>query len=178
MSAIFLTIKKNFHSRGTSLVEMILYLVLLTLVTGVIVQMLIAVGGVYRNIKLTREIESSGVIAMESMLREIRNSSSVVSGESFLGTSPGIITVSGTDESLNSYKIAFSVSSGALQISKNSETPVAITSSGSIVSYLLFTHVINANSEGVRIELEVSGTVGSVSKSEKFYGFTVLRGSY
>ena len=153
-------------------------MVLLTLVTGVIVQMLIAVGGVYKNIKLTREIESSGTIAMESMLREIRNSSSVVTGESVLGTNPGTIVVSGTDESLNPYKIAFSVSLGTLQISKNSETPVAVTSSGGAVSHLLFTHITNANSEGVRIELEVSGTVGTVSKSEKFYGFTVLRGSY
>lgn len=178
MSAIFLTIKKHFHNRGFSLVEMILYVVLLTLFMVVVVQMLIGVSGVYRNIKLTRELESSGTIAMEQMLREIRNASSVVSGESTLGTSPGAIVVSGTDESQNPYKASFSVASGVLQISKNGETPAAVTSSGSTLSYLLFTHVATSTSEGVRIEMEVSGTAGSVSKSERFYGFTVLRGSY
>lgn len=177
MSATFLTIKKN-RNRGTSLVEMVLYIVLLTLVTGIIVQMLVAMGGVYRNIKLTRELESSGTIAMEQMLREIRNSSSVVVGGSVLGASPGTLVISGTDESQNSYQVAFSVESGTLQISKNGETPTALTSSPVSVSYLMFNRVANTNSEGVRVELEVSGNAGSVSKSQKFYGFAVLRGSY
>lgn len=177
MSATFLTIKNN-KNRGTSLVEMVLYIVLLTLVTGIIIQMLVAVGGVYRNIKLTRELESSGTIAMERMLREIRNASGVDVGSSSIGTSPGVLAISGVDESSNSYNIKFNISSGVLQISKNSETPVALTSSPTTISYLLFNHITNTNSEGVRIELEVFGTVGSVSKTEKFYGFAVLRGSY
>lgn len=174
MSATFLTIK----NKGTSLVEVILYVVLLTLVTGIIIQMLIAVGGVYKNIKLTRELESSGAISMERMLREIRNSSSVVVSESTLGATPGILVVSGIDEDSNFYQIKFNVASEALQISKDSEAPTALTSSPISVSRLIFSHITNTNSQGVRVELEVSGTVGVVSKSEKFYGFAVLRGSY
>jgi len=178
MSPISLTTKKFSLNRGTSLVEMIIYIVLLTLVLGIIVQMLIAIGGVYRNIKLTRELESSGTIAMESMLREARNASSVVVGQSILGSSPGVLVIFGTDEISNPYEIRFDTSSGILRISKDGETPAALTSSSSLVSYLLFTHVTNVNSEGVRIELEMTGTAGPISKSEKFYGFTVLRGSY
>ena len=184
MSAIFLAIKKLFYKRGpstqtgVSLVEMILYVVLLVIVMSVIVQSLVAVGRVYRSIMLTRELESSGTIAMEQMLREIRNASSLVLGESVIGTSPGAIAVSGVDESLNPYETKFDLVSGVLQISKNSETPASITSSPVSVSYLLFTRVATSTSEGVRIELEVSGTAGSISKSERFYGFTVLRGSY
>ncbi|MFH0804482.1 MAG: hypothetical protein V1896_02685 [Candidatus Zambryskibacteria bacterium] len=178
MSAISLTIKKPFYNRGVSLVEMILYIVLMTLVMGIIVQMLISISGIYRDIKLTRELESSGTVAMESMLREIRNASSVVLGESILGVSPGAIVVLSVDEDLNSYEMAFDAAEGTLRISKDSETPVALTSSSGVVSYLVFTRVTNANSEGVRIELEISGTAGSVSKSERFYGFAVLRGSY
>lgn len=177
MSATFLTIKKS-GKAGFSLVETILYMALLVLVMGVIVQMIIAIGGVYRNIKLTRELESSGAIAMENMLREIRNASSVLVNESVLGVNPGTLTVSGTDENLNSYKTTFSFSAGKILVSKNGDTPVALTSSSGSISYLLFTHITNDNSEGVRVEMEVSGSSGSVSTSERFYGFAVLRGSY
>jgi Tfp pilus assembly protein PilW len=181
MSATFLTIKKKGlpAQSGFTLVETIIYVVLMTLVMGVIVQMLIAIGGIYRGIKLESELENSGTIAMETMLREIRNASNVSVSESVLGVSPGTLTISGIDENSNPYKVAFNTSAGgAIMVSKNGAAPVALTSSSGAVSYLLFTRITNANSEGVRIELEMSGSSGTASKSERFYGFTVLRGSY
>ena len=180
MLATFLTTKKSkcTHAQaGVTLVEMILYVVLLVFVMSIIVQMLVSIGGVYRSIKITREIESSGAIAMEQMLREIRNASMVEITGSVLGTSLGALTISGTDESSNPYKTNFSVNSGVLQISKNDGVPVSLTSSPVVVSYLLFNRVATSTSEGVRVEMEVTG-VGPVSRSERFYGFTVIRGSY
>lgn len=177
MSAIFLTTKKSSRA-GVTLVEMVIYVLLLTFITGIIVQMLVAVGGVYRNIKLTRELESSGTIVMENILRESRNASSVVVDDSVLGTSPGILKIAGIDESGANYTIVYDVFSAAVRISKDGEPPVALTSSSITVSSLIFRNVNSGNSEGVRIELEVSEVAGLVSKSKKFYGFTVLRGSY
>lgn len=178
MSATFLTIKKPVSGRGFTLIETLLYMVLLALVMSVIVQILISIGGIYRNIKLTRELESSSTIAMENMLREIRNASSVVINDSVLGVNPGVLTIVGVDEDLNPYLITYRVSSGVIEVSKDGGAPEAITSSSGSVSYLSFTRVVNDNSEGVRIELEMSGILNSVSKSERFYGFSVLRGSY
>ncbi|PIR39969.1 MAG: hypothetical protein COV33_02335 [Candidatus Zambryskibacteria bacterium CG10_big_fil_rev_8_21_14_0_10_34_34] len=178
MLAIFLTIKKHINNRGISLIETVLYITLLLLIMGVVIQILVSMGGVYKNIKLTRELESSGAIAMESMLRDIRNAKSVVVGSSVLGTSPGVLKLFGIDEFLNVYDVIYDGTSGSILISKNSATPTALTSSSVEVSNLIFTYVSNANSEGVRIELEVSGTIGAVSKNKHFYGFAVLRGSY
>jgi Tfp pilus assembly protein PilW len=176
MSATFFKIKKR--EAGTTLVEMVIYLGLLVLVVGIIIEMLIASSGVYRNLKLSRDLESSGTIAMESVLREIRNASGVRTGDSILGSSPGALYLSGTDEDSNPYDIAFTVDSGALKISKNGETPVSLTSFPVSVNYLLFTRLTSVNSEAVRVELELSGSAGGISKSEHFYGFAVLRGSY
>jgi len=176
MSATFLKIKKN--NGGITLVETILYMVVLIFVMGVIVQMLVTIGGIYRGIKITRELESSGTIVMERMLREIRNASSVIANESTIGTSLGILTVSGIGEDSNPYKISFNVSDGAIQISENGGPPTALTSSSGMTSYLLFKRITNDNSEGVKIELEMSDTSGSALRSERFYGFAVLRGSY
>lgn len=160
------------------MIETVLYIVLLVFVMGVIVQTLVAMTGVYRNIKLTHELESSGTIAMESMLREIRNASHVAVSGSILSSSLGQLSISGTDQSGISYVITFDVSAGTIRISKDGSEPVALTSLSGTVTYLAFTHLINPNSEAVRIELQMSGTAGAAAKTERFYGFTVLRGSY
>lgn len=178
MSQIYSTIKKSIKSRGITLVETIFYIFVLVVITSIIVQMLVGIGGMYRNIKITRELESSGTIAMESMLREIRNASTVVTAGSTFEQNPGTLKISGFDESSNPYNVTFNTSSGLIQISRNGDPFVPITSSSGSVSYLVFTHLVGPNSEGVRIELEMSGTFGAVSKSERFYGFAILRGSY
>lgn len=178
MSAIFLTTKKQKINRGISLIETILYMVILTLMINTVVQMFIAIGGIYRNIATTRELESSGTIVMENMLREIRNASSVNVSGSILGTSPGKLAVSGIDDGSNPYNVVFDVSSSTIRVSRDGGSPEALTSSSGSVSKLLFTRVQSDNSEAVRIELEMTGAVGSTTKTEKFYGFSSLRGSY
>lgn len=160
------------------MVETILYIVLLVTVMSLIVQMLISLSGVYKNIKLTRELESSGAIVMETILREIRNASSVVVTGSILNTSPGKIIIEGVDESDNPYEITFDVASSTVRISRDGSQPVALSSRMATTSLLIFKHITNANSEGVRVELQMSGVSGSNYKNEKFYGFAVLRGSY
>lgn len=175
MSATFLTTKKR-GDGGFTLIETILYMILLFIVTGVIVQVIISIGGVYKRIKATREIESSGAVVMERVLREVRNASSVVASGSTFGSNPGAVTVSGIDEDLNNYNIAFTIDSGDILVSRDGSSPVALNSSSVDITYLLFTRVTSTNSEGVRIELEIADSLGS--KSERFYGFAVLRGSY
>lgn len=175
MLATFFKINKK---RGITLIETILYMIILTFVMGIIVQMLVTIGTIYKDIKITRELESSGTIAMERMLKEIRNASSVTTNESVLETSPGRLTISGIDENSQPYKVSFDILDNIIRISKNNETPVALTSSSGAVSYLVFHKVTNDNSEGVRVELEMSGTSGTNQKTERFYGFGVLRGSY
>ena len=179
MSITSLLTKKTMK-RGFSLIENVLYVVLLSLVMSIIVGMLISLSGVYKNIKLTRELESSGSIVMETILREVRNASNVVVTGSNFGANPGILIIAGVDESAIPYEITFDllVASSTVRMSKNGSTPVALSSRSATTSLLLFTRLINANSEGVRVELQMSGVSGSVYKNAKFYGFAVIRGSY
>lgn len=147
-----------------------MYLFILVLLMTIIVQLFVAINGAYKNIKAAREMEIAGTIALDRILRETRNASSVVLADSSLGTSPGALTVSGIDEDLNDYTASFTVSSGVLMLSKDGGAPEAITPESVGVDYLSFTRVLNPNSEGIRVELEIS--------SKRFYGFTALRGSY
>lgn len=175
MSAKSSTIKKN---KGVALIEVVFYLAVLTLFMGAVVKAFLAMGEVYKNIKAERELEISGTIAMENMLREIRGASSVALAQSFLGASPGSLALAGADENLNPYSVYFSADSGTIFVSKNGGAAVPLVPSDVQAARLVFYRAVNANSEGVRIELEMSSTASGTLKSEKFYGFAVLRGSY
>ena len=163
-------ISSTTKNKGITLIETILYVFILTLLMGVIVQLFIAIGGAYKNIKAARETEIAGTIAIDRVLREIRNASSVVVAQSSLGTNPGALTISGIDESLNDYTVSFAVSSGVLTASRDGGAAEALTPAGATVNFLVFNKLTNPNSEGVRVELEIS--------NKKFYGFAALRGSY
>lgn len=178
MSQIFLITKKASSKRGVTLIEALFYVVVLTIASAVIVQMLLSMTATYKKIKVSRELESVGAIAMEAMLREVRNGTATVLGQSIFGASPGKLTVSGTDNGGNIYSTTFDVSNGALRISKNGGTPEELTSSIGKVERLIFKYLTNSNTEGIKIELTLRGTFGTVTKTENFYGFAVLRGSY
>ena len=174
---MFLIIKKN-KQRGFSIIEALLYVVLLAIVTSVIVQMLISLSGVYKNIKLTRELESSGTIVMESILSEVRNASNVVLAESVFGVDLGTLTLSGIDPNDVAYELSFDVSSSTVRVAKDGATPIALSSMSATTSILTFTYVSNSHAQGVRVILQMSGVAGSSYQNKKFYGFAVLRGSY
>jgi hypothetical protein len=178
MSAIFSIIKKANPKKGVTLIEALFYVVVLTIASAVIVQMLLSMTATYKKIKVSRELESVGAITMEAMLREIRNGSAVVVGQSTFDVSPGTLTISGTDDGGIMYSVKFDVSNGSLRIAKNGGTPEELTSTIGKVESLVFKYLTNSNTEGVRIELVLKGTFGTVVKTEKFYGFAVLRGSY
>lgn len=165
-------------TRGVTLVEAILYLTLFIVVLGVVINMLLAINSSYKEIRLNREIEISGTVTMESLLREIRNASSIDVSNSQFGVNPSKITLMGVDESSNAYTKTYDVLDGAFRVSKDGGTPEILTSSLGSVSSLVLKRLTTSASEAIKIELEITGTLGSLSKTEKFYGFAVLRGSY
>ena len=178
MLAIFLKNKKYFGQKGLTLIEAVLYVFLLMLIMTVIVGSLMAIGKAYRKVKAARELESTGAIIMESILREVKNASLVDLANSTLGVNPGALSLLGTDESGTPYAVSFETSSGILQISRDEDVAEPLNTSAGTVSYILFNHLNNTNSEAVRIELELRSLLSSPPKTERFYGFAVLRGSY
>lgn len=171
-------ITKKYLSKGIVLIETVLYIVLLAVVMGVIVQMLLSLSGVYKNIKLTRELESSGAIVMETILREVRNASSVTVAQSVFNSDNGKLALVGINEAGDPYEVAFDLNNNLVRIAMDSGTAVALSARSATTSALRFSYVSNTNSEAVRVEITMTGNVQGVTKTEKFYGFAVLRGSY
>ena len=170
-----LKINKN---KGASLVEMILYIFILSIILGIIAQMFVSLGGIYRNIRMNRELESSGYSIVNNLMREIKGASSVVINESIFATSTGKITLSGFDENDIAYSIIFNKIENTVKISKNNEAFVSITPNSVSVDSLIFNYLSGTNSDAVKFELSISAVSKNITKSKKFYGFGVLRGSY
>lgn len=159
---------------GLTAVEALIYSTILLIVLIFIVQTVISTTKIHNQIKLAQTLETSGSLAMERVLREIRNSSAVVTAESVLGSSPGTLKLSGTDDS-GPFTLTFNLSGGKIWISRNGGTPGALTLPTVTADSLVFRRLVNTNSEAVKVEMSLSGNAGSTTKTFDLYGTAVIR---
>ncbi len=176
---IFLIIDRNFKNQeGISLVEVIIYIFILSLVLGIMVQSFISLNSVYRNIKLERELQSSGFNIVENINREIKLATSVNFEQSLFATTAGKIVLLGKEVDESDYEIIFDLNMGNIRYNKNSEEYLSLNSNKTIIESLVFYYLVNSNSKAIKTELVIRATDRNVVKIKKFYGFSVLRNSY
>lgn len=163
------SIKNNKKNRAFTLVEMLIYVGLMTVITLVIVQSLTIILKSNRGSFADINLRNSGYSAMEAMIREIQASESV---EQYSGN-----ILSMTQEN-GSTIVTFSVSSdGTLVLSKNSsEGPVTLK--GVRVSDLIFNKIETGKSIALKIQMELETDINNTTKHEWFYGTAILRNSY
>ena len=156
---------------GFTLVEILVYLAILSLLFVSVVGGVLAMSRTFNNYKLSKHINSSASLAMERMTREIRNTSSI-GVSSVFNSDPGHLVL---DE------VEFFASSTALVVKKNGEDAVSLMSDNLELVSLVFREVAtstNLHSVAVKIELEIRGKSGNYEKIKKFYDTIVLRKSY
>lgn len=164
--------KKN--NSGFTLVEMIIYLALMTIITITMVQSLVVVLKSNRDSFADLNLRNSGYSAMEGILREIYSSDSITTTTNVLQMNQGTTIV----------KFATSSSASAsttLYLYQGVGTPVSVgplTSKGVNVKNLIFTKINTGNSLAVRIQMKLETTVNGITKSAWFYSTGILRGSY
>lgn len=177
MLQFFLKTKLRSKQSGITLIETIIYAIILLLVLLVIIAVLGALTGSHRRAMVNRLVESSGAVAMEKIGREIRSAEAVNVGSSALGVNLGTLALSGLNAG-TPYEVIFNTAGGILQVSKDGGPAGNLTSSAVTVTKLLFERITNANSEGVRITLELEAQYGNEIKTLRLNNFIVLRGSY
>jgi len=171
-------LKKNIlksNTKGFTLVEMMIYLSLMTIIAIVIVHTLVVVLKSNRNSFTENIIRNAGYGAMEAMNRGIHGSDNI------LVISSGMLQMS----QINPTKIVqFSTSSeGRLNlyeglVSNNLSLLGPLTSKDVVVKSLIFKPISTLKSKAVRIEMNLTTTVDNQTKSEWFYNTVILRGSY
>jgi type II secretory pathway pseudopilin PulG len=163
---------------GMTLVELLIYIGILLMLTGVVVATLLALSRSYNTLKSTENIDSAAEIAMERMVRFIRNSASVDTGLSTLGTSPGVLQLNTLDESEHASTAKFSLTGQVLHITEAGVDEGPLTSSNVRITSLIFTKITTAQSQAVKIQMQLESGTSTSYRVKSFYSTVVLRGSY
>lgn len=168
------------YSRGMSLVEMIIYLSLMVLLLGVIVNTVLVLTTHYRAVRNTREIEDSATAVIDNLSRQIKNADEYIAASSTFQTSPSRIALVDRDYTTgNSTTTEFYVSNGKVMIAENGIELGPLTKESLVVVGFILKPITTSRSTAIKIELSMQSDQAAPSIiSKNFYTTVVMRGSY
>jgi Tfp pilus assembly protein PilW len=158
--------------QGYSLIELVIYIALFTMISIILVRSLLEVMSTYATAQGYRRLQNNGELIMERITREVRDASDITAS-SILGTNPGTLALTGTDSDENDTAVTFSVSNNAVQINDNGDVGNLSTSEVAVTS-LIFRSITTAVGEGVKVELTLTTTNGYIVSSS-FYSTIMIR---
>lgn len=164
--------------KGFSLIEVIVYIAVLVLVFGLFTNIILSVNRSYARLSAHRNMDIAAITSMERISRAIRSASSVVVGQSTLGSNPGMLSLNQVDSGGNSINTLFQVADQNIRIRVNDTDQGVLLPSGVSVSRLIFSLIDSGRSQAVRVEMQLTGGWGNSTTTENYYSTEVLRGSY
>ncbi|MEI6346020.1 MAG: prepilin-type N-terminal cleavage/methylation domain-containing protein [bacterium] len=162
-------------TQGFSLVEMIIYLALLSSVTVFLVNGISALTKSYADIRLAKAVSASASGALQRIVYEVRQASSINIGGSTFGSNPGVLSLVSTSASGATTTVAFSVNNGILRVSRGGVDEGPLTLSGASVTNFTLVLLQNSISNAIRITLTVQSSFGVKTRTETFYTTAVTR---
>lgn len=166
--------------RGFSLLEAIVYIGVLALIVAGAVRLTLSSSFNLGEIRAEREIFADGEFAMQSMIREIRLASAVVTAVSVVGTNPGTLVLTTLQEPGSSTEATktFSVASERLTRQTDFSAAEFLTSPRVRITDLTFWRSLNTYSNLIRIKLTLEAGRGRSLERATLYGAAVLRRGY
>jgi type II secretory pathway pseudopilin PulG len=166
----------NSKKGGYSLIEMVIYVSLLSAIFLVATNMLLSFSKSYRTLTALGLAEHSAIDSMERITRDLRSATSVDVANSTLGTSPGVLTLVTTSAGVST-TTKFYVQNGVLKVDVNGVYFGPLTLTSASTTSLTFRLLSNTNSDAVKVDMTVQGTVGSVVKSKTYHSTIILHGN-
>ena len=166
---------KNSKKFGYTLVEMIVYVAVISLISLVIVNTTLSFSRSYRHLQALRIVDDSGSGAMERMTRDIRAASTIDVANSTLGSSPGVLTVIATANSIST-TTKFYLQNNIAKADVNGSYFGPLTLSTATTTSLVFTKLDSPISHAIKIDMTVVATVGGVTKTKNYHSTIILKG--
>jgi hypothetical protein len=164
--------------RGFSLVEVIVYIAVLLMVFGLFTSIILSVNRSYARLAVVRSMDISAISSLERISRVIRSSSSVVTLQSTLGSTPGVLSLNQTTSGGATVNTLFQVVDQNIQIKIDNIDQGTLLPAGVTVSKLVFNLIDSGKSQAISTELQLMVRVGSSTLNETYYSTEILRGSY
>ncbi len=172
------------HSkRGFSLVEVVLYVSLFSLMSVLTFEALFQTVRAFTHLRISRDINDSSVKIMERLTRDIKSSVAVDMANSVFGIDPGVLTLSSVSASGTPLTVQYIMVGNALHLKEGASVFTlvdrgSLLSSQTSVSGVLYRLINVGGTTAVKIELHITASRGSVSETNYFYDTVVLRGTY
>ena len=176
--SLFLKAKSCKLQAGFSLVEMLFYVMLLSLCLVIVTQTLVVVTRSFGVLRTAQRIEQEASLSLERLLREIRDANGIQDAGSTFGAHPGRLYLTTTNSAGTARTVEFYLSNGQLLLREDGSATGALTSANVTISNLIFRKISTVRSKGVKIEMRLQSGTGQNARSEDFYTTAVLRDSY
>ncbi|MES2436479.1 MAG: hypothetical protein V4519_00550 [Patescibacteria group bacterium] len=163
-------------STGFSLIEMLIYISILSGIFIIIVSVLVSFSASYRQVSALRVLERSAITAMERMTRDIRAGTQVNDGLSTMGSSPGVLSITQTQNSVST-TTRFYISANSVKMDVNNAYYGPLTGSDVTVTSLIFRKLTSSSTDAVKIDMTLQATKGNVTKSKTYHSTIILKGS-
>ncbi|MDD2753238.1 MAG: type II secretion system protein [Candidatus Portnoybacteria bacterium] len=155
----FQFLKNRGITAGFTLIEMLVYIALVTIIVSVIVAFSFWMIQISAKAKVNSEVLANARRAMEIMTYEIRKSKSVYAPTSVFDKNPGQLglqqTAAAGSEETTTFADFF-ICNQALCLKREKTPPIALTGSSVRVTNFLFNRRLNSlNAESIRITLKV-----------------------
>lgn len=173
--------KRTSNKGGFTLLETLIYLSMLVVLLSAIVQAVLLLSTHYRAVRNTRDIEDSGIIALDRLVRTARNADSISAASSTFGVHPGVVTFVSNDlSSGQSTTTQFSINSGGRLVLYENGVYMGPLTKESVTVVGFIAHLITtSHSTAVRLEISLQSDQATPAViSKNFYDTVVLRGSY
>lgn len=166
------------YKKGFSLVELIIYTALSVVLMGVVIYAMNAILISHRIIKATRNVENSGIAAMDRMVREIRAAQSIDGANSSFGVSNGALSLIIPTDGGGTRTVRFYLSSQKIMVDDDGVLTGQLSLSAIRATSLKFYSLSTTTSSAIKVELTLLGPTSTPSVSDNFYTTIVMRGAY
>ena len=168
--------KRNTSQSGFSLIEMLVYISVLSMIFIVVVATIVSFTSSYRTLTAHRVIEHSALSSFERLTRDIRGATSIDMGNSTFASNPGRLTLITTHKAVST-TTKFYIENGILKLDVNGSYVGPLTTSKVTVTNMTYTLLSGSTTQAVRIQMTVQGSSGSVTQEKNYQSTIVLKGS-
>jgi type II secretory pathway pseudopilin PulG len=170
---------KVINEDGYTLPEALVYIAVLVVLAAVSIGSLITLTRTYIELSTAHAINQSATAVLDRLVREIRFASSIDTGASTLGSSPGHLVLNTTDSAGDPTTMEFYISGGTLVVSEGGGETSPIIRETVDVPLIIFNRYVGAGGwEAVQFSVTMTSQRANANRSETFEGGAVLRGGY
>lgn len=162
---------KRTSQLGLTIVEFVVYIAVLVIVMVASVSYLFSIQGILTEYQLETQLYRSGTASMEQIVLTLRQADSFDAIDSVTASANGVLVVE------NASTTQFARVGNELQLEIDGVSYGDITGEGVLVDGFTVYRYRTTAGEFVRVVLELRATEGASTRSETFYGGSVLRGA-